>query len=199
MRIDRTLPLKLLWAAYAVMWVGGVLKLRDPGWAAPAFLWIAGAIALLSGVKQRRALLSAAAIGFAFEAIGLRTGLPFGAYEYTGRLGFALLGVPVAIACAWMVLFAFVRQYTAKPAIGAALLTATDLLIDPVASQVLGYWRWVTPGVYFGVPLLNFVGWFIAGVTLFLANPGPAARSRSLQLLGASILLFFALRALPAG
>ena len=97
MRSHRTLPLKLLWAAYAVMWAGGVLRLPDPGWAAPAFLYNAAGIALLSDLRETKPLLAAAAIGFACEVLGVHTGIPFGSYEYTGKLGWSLFGVPLAI------------------------------------------------------------------------------------------------------
>ena len=46
------------------------------------------------------------------------------------------------------------------------IAVALDLFIDPMA-VVAGYWVWLVPGeVYFGIPLLNFVGWF---VLMFLA------------------------------
>ena len=196
MRIDRALPLKLLWLVYGVMWIGGVLRLPDTGWAAPLFLFVAGGIALVSERSQRAALLSAAAIGFVFELIGLRTGFPFGRYIYTGTLAPALLGVPIAIGCAWLTLFAFVRQWTTNIWIGAGLFTATDLLIDPVASGVLGYWRWTSPGPYFGVPLTNFAGWYLVCVLIFVLNRKPSATCLSHRILGATILLFFLARAI---
>ena len=197
MRIDRTLPLKLSWAIYAVMWFGGVLRAQDTGWAAPLFLFIAGVIALLSAPADWKPLLVTGAIGFALETLGVHTGFPFGRYLYTGKLGISLLGVPLVIACAWMVMFAFVRQLTSHVWMAAALLTATDLLIDPVASGVLDYWRWLHPGLYFGVPVSNFLGWFAAGLLLFTL-PWPRAQKNASQLLlGASILLFFAARAIP--
>lgn len=41
-----------------------------------------------------------------------------------------------------------------------------DLFIDPMAVAI-GYWVWSVEGsVYYGIPLLNFVGWF---VLMFLA------------------------------
>ena len=41
-----------------------------------------------------------------------------------------------------------------------------DLFIDPVAVKA-GYWVWFVSGtVYYGIPLLNFVSWF---VLMFLA------------------------------
>jgi uncharacterized membrane protein len=40
-----------------------------------------------------------------------------------------------------------------------------DLFIDPVAVAT-GYWVWFVPGeIYFGIPLLNFVGWFVLNVS----------------------------------
>ena len=194
MRVDRTLPLKLLWLIYGSMWLGGALRVRDPGWASPAFLFTAGAIALLSVPSQWKELLGAAAVGFVAEIIGVKTGYPFGGYIYTGTLAPSLFGVPLAIACAWMVLFAFVRQLTRNIWIAAALLTATDLLIDPLASGVLGFWKWSVPGPYFGVPLSNFAGWFVVSLLMFAINRRVVERSVSQQVLGVSVLLFFAAR-----
>jgi len=194
MRVDRTLPLKLLWLLYGSMWVGGVMRVHDTGWASPVFLFAAGAIALLSAPDDWKPLLSAAALGFLSELIGVRTGYPFGGYSYTGTLAPSLFGVPLAIACAWMVLFAFVRQLTRNIWFAAALLTATDLLIDPLASGVLGFWKWSAPGSYFGVPLSNFAGWFLVSLLMFALTRGAAKPNLSQRVLGASVLLFFAAR-----
>jgi uncharacterized membrane protein len=47
------------------------------------------------------------------------------------------------------------------PLLAAVIAVSLDLFIDPVA-VALGYWVWRVPGnVYFGIPLLNFVGWFV--------------------------------------
>jgi carotenoid biosynthesis protein len=52
------------------------------------------------------------------------------------------------------------------PVAAGIIAVCLDLFIDPVA-VVAGYWVWLVPGeVYFGIPLLNFVGWF---VLMFLA------------------------------
>jgi uncharacterized membrane protein len=55
--------------------------------------------------------------------------------------------------------------------LGAFLFVCLDVIIDPVAlrgsrwflGQIYGY---PEPGVYFGVPISNFVGWFITGFVL---------------------------------
>jgi putative membrane protein len=201
MRPDRALLLKLLWAVYGLMWLGGVMRWRDPGWAAPLFLFLGGVIAVVSAGRRGKALLLVGAIGFAFEWVGVHTGFPFGRYEYTGMLRPLLFGVPPAIACAWIVMFAFVRQFGIRNIwISAGLLAATDLLIDPVASRVLGFWRWLTPGPYFGVPLVNFAGWYLVGIVLFVMDPrqseGSASGNSAHRILGFSILVFFIARGL---
>jgi len=37
-----------------------------------------------------------------------------------------------------------------------------DLVIDPAAVR-LGFWYWDTPGFFYGVPLVNFLGWLLTG------------------------------------
>jgi putative membrane protein len=47
------------------------------------------------------------------------------------------------------------------PPVAATVALGLDLFIDPVAVAV-GYWVWNAPAnLYYGIPLLNFVGWFV--------------------------------------
>lgn len=47
------------------------------------------------------------------------------------------------------------------PLLTGIIAVLVDLFIDPVAVAA-GYWLWLKQGtVYFGIPLLNFVGWFV--------------------------------------
>jgi putative membrane protein len=47
------------------------------------------------------------------------------------------------------------------PLLTAAFAMVFDLFIDPLAVAA-GYWIWFKPGsVYYGIPLLNYVGWFV--------------------------------------
>lgn len=47
------------------------------------------------------------------------------------------------------------------PLLAALVAVAFDLFIDPVAVAA-GYWVWLKEAnVYYGIPLLNFVGWFV--------------------------------------
>jgi hypothetical protein len=52
--------------------------------------------------------------------------------------------------------------WTQRPAAAGVLAVNLDLSLDPLA-ELLGYWSWrnVAPINYFGVPLDNFLGWFL--------------------------------------
>lgn len=131
------------------------------------------------------------ALGWAFEAVGSRTGFPFGAYHYTDRLQPQLLGVPVLIPLAWLMMMPPAWAVAGRIAggtrragfvvVSALAFTAWDLFLDP--QMVLwGLWVWDPPGAYFGVPLANFVGWLLAsGLITALARP-PALPARPLLL-----------------
>lgn len=212
-RAPRGLRRAALWAslaAFAVLWVGGVasawlgVEREDAGTLASLFLLAAGSVVLL-GEPTRRGLLSLACVallGFAVEGLGVRFGVPFGRYVYTESLRPQLFGVPVVMGPAWMVLVAFARDAAARLRLGgwravlfaAALTTATDLVIDPLAANRLGYWRWIDGGSYYGVPFVNFAGWFLTA--LVACRVAGAGENRWAGLVGSAIILFFALLAL---
>lgn len=199
-------------AVFALLWVGGVasawlgIEREDAGVLASLFLLTAGLVVLL-GEGTWRGVLSLACVallGFAVEAVGVRFGVPFGRYVYTDALRPQLLGVPLVMGPAWMVLVAFARDAGARLRLegwravlfAALLTTATDLVIDPLAANRLGYWKWLDGGSYYGVPLFNFAGWFLTAlVACRVAGARPRASFWS-SLVGSAILLFFALLAL---
>jgi uncharacterized membrane protein len=128
-----------------------------------------------------RAVLALAVVaaggGLAAEVIGLHTGFPFGAYEYTGVLGFAIAGVPAVVPLAWLMMawpaLLVGRALAVRPAgvvaIAAAALAVWDLFLDPQMVDE-GYWTWPSPepslpGVD-GIPLTNFAGWLLVAVLL---------------------------------
>jgi putative membrane protein len=199
-------------AVFAVLWVGGVasawlgVEREDAGRLASLFLLTAALVVLL-GERTRRGVLSLACVallGFAVEALGVRFGVPFGRYVYTEALQPQLLGVPVVMGPAWMVLVAFAQDAAGrlrlrgwKAVVFAALLTtATDLVIDPLAANRLGYWRWEEAGSYYGVPLVNFAGWFLTALVACRVMGTRARENVWAGLTGAAIMLFFALLAL---
>ena len=118
------------------------------------------------------------AVSTAIENIGVLTGVPFGNYYYTEILGPQLGVVPIAIGftyvpaayISWM-LAELVSGYAptdrrvsarlTTAVIAAAAMVFWDLGLDPLNSTVNQSWIWVDGGAYFGVPVVNFFGWFI--------------------------------------
>jgi uncharacterized membrane protein len=208
----RKVILTALAGAYVALWVGGVSAHvlqggppTDAQWAAPVFLFLAGLIVLVAASPANLGgLLAAAGIGFIAEYFGVSYGFLFGRYVYTGTLQPLLLGVPLVMACAWMILFAYVKQMLlpfklsklTEMTISGVWMVAIDLLIDPLAANRLGYWRWIDTGAYYGVPARNFLGWFLVSFMIFgivRQHPQSDLWARSV---GLSILLFFTVIAL---
>jgi lycopene beta-cyclase len=142
-----------------------------------------------SGVGLRRALLLFAIVAlvtWSAEALGSKTGFPFGDYYYTDILQPQLWGVPLLIPLSWWMLLpsAWViaqvivgehQQNWQKRlqfvAISALALTAWDLFLDP---QMVGwqFWIWREPSGYYGIPWSNYVGWLlVSSLVTFIANP----------------------------
>jgi len=117
-----------------------------------------------------------AAVSYTMEEIGVRTGLIYGAYHYSGHLGATLGHVPIIIPLAWfmmiypswMVAKALVRGVniqsisglTALAAVAASTMTAWDIVMDP-GMAAAGNWIWENGGPYFGVPRRNYLGWLL--------------------------------------
>jgi len=215
----RSLPLAALILAYAVMWVGGVGHYvlvggppMDAPWAASVFLLLAGVIVAVTSVKvgAKRDLLglfAAAGLGFVAEIIGVRYGFLFSPYGYTSVLQPQLFAVPLVMLSAWMVLLAYVRQMLARldlphwieAVLAAAWMTAIDLVIDPLAANQLGYWRWAKSGVYYGIPLHNFIGWFGVSFLIFGLVRQRWRENVFARYVGLSIVAFFSAIALSYG
>lgn len=214
----RNIILTVLVIAYVIMWAGGIISYlflngppSDAQWTAPAFLLLAGLIVIsTTNWRERVAMIIAAVIGFAAEVIGVRYGIPFSRYYYTESLAPLLIGVPLVMMSAWMVLVAYVRQmvlFVRMPiwlelVIAGVWMTAIDLVIDPLAAGRLGYWRWIEGGAYYGVPAQNFFGWFIVSLIIFvvihfLIRQRPELNVGSMRT-GLSIVMFFTLIALAS-
>ncbi len=198
MRID--LRLAPLWAVYLLFLIGGIASHvlyggtpANMAWAAPSSLALAAAIAYLSIPKWWMPLTAAALVGFIAELIGVRTGFPFGHYQFTEALRPVMWGVPPVIACVWLVLFAYVSQMRVHPALAALWMAAIDMVIEPLGSNDLGYWTWLQDGPYYGIPTVNFAGWFAVSLIIFyLLARYPPPRSASVAMLGRSMIFLFA-------
>lgn len=128
-----------------------------------------------------------AAVSWAFEELGVVTGLIYGRYHYTDLLGPKLGHVPLLIPLAWFAmiypsyLIAAVltegrlrpRRWGVGPLVWRAVLaglvmTAWDVVIDPGMALPGGSWVWEEGGPYFGVPLQNFAGWLLTTGVVYL-------------------------------
>jgi bisanhydrobacterioruberin hydratase len=131
------------------------------------------AVALFRYLGPRRTTLSLLALsifGYAIEAIGVATSLPYGAFYYGDALGPRLAGIvpyllPIsyaplvigAVAAAWGTRLRLLHVLYAT-----LLLLWMDAVLDPGAAS-LGFWVWPQGGIYYGVPLSNYAGWLLSG------------------------------------
>ena len=126
-------------------------------------------------------------IGVFVEIIGTKTGLIFGGkYEFNLKLspGPSISGIPLIIPLSWSGLIYMILNYCELVLGGpfyllsnqnitllflpSILMVLLDLVLDPIAVDEKR-WSWKKPGAYYGVPLLNFVGWlFTTLLILFI-------------------------------
>jgi uncharacterized membrane protein len=133
-----------------------------------------------------RSILLILPLAWLVEFAGSTTGIPFSPYVYTKAFQPQLGGVPLIIPRAWLmmlppawgiaVMVVKKRRYFSpllvrlvRSGVAALAFTAWDLFLDP---QMVGwgFWTWVKPGAYFGIPLVNFLGWMLVSFifTFFL-------------------------------
>lgn len=124
-----------------------------------------------------RVVMPVVILAWTLEWVGHTTNFPFGAYGYTTALQPQLAGVPLIIPLAWLMMLppawgiaATITQSNRGwrfVGVSAAAFTAWDLFLDP-QMVAWGYWTWDEPGIYFGIPLVNFLGWFLGSAILTL-------------------------------
>lgn len=122
--------------------------------------------------------LITAGVAYTFENIAVATGW----YTYSSNLG--MLPVPFVIVLdyfamgylSWMTSQILTMNYSEKlrgkqifivPLIAAFIMVMWDLGMDPINSTILQLYVWQNPGAYFGVPMMNFVFWFVVVFLFF--------------------------------
>jgi len=122
-------------------------------------------------------------VSLLFESLGVATGMVYGPYHYTAKLGPKFLGlVPYLIAVAWFMMMypSFVmaewiipsswtraKRLLSIAAVGGLIMTAWDVVMDPIM-VASNYWVWEVQGDFFGVPLQNYWGWWLTVFTTFV-------------------------------
>lgn len=141
--------------------------------------------------------------GMGVEWLGIHTGWPFGEYSYSKILGNHLAEVPVTMGFAWIaVVLNAVLLDTAQQGRYYKLLRALkvgcwivimDLVLDPVAFD-RNFWSWEGDGGFYGVPVTNYVSWFVIGGLLSMLLPrisvGQRIARRAVVLYQMILLLF---------
>jgi uncharacterized membrane protein len=151
--------------------------------------WLLTAAVLVRTFGWRRALpLLAGAYLIAWLAEWGSTsgpGVPFGPYHYRAsglRSDLRVLGVPLfdSLSFTWLAVAAFTAlgrlgsRGVSRVVLTGIAMVAIDLVVDPVALRGGRWWLgsiYSYPpgsGVWYGVSLLNYVGWLVVGVAVAL-------------------------------
>jgi len=109
-------------------------------------------------------------------ADGVLTSVVFGPYHYTDVCGPCFLGmVPYTVPLVWFILvypsyviaewlvpvgWAGQKRSLVVAGCGATAVTAVDLALDPVMVGA-GAWVWHVNGAFFGIPVQNYLGWWL--------------------------------------
>lgn len=119
------------------------------------------------------------------ENTSILTGFPFGHYYYSSALGPKLFSVPLFIGpgyfstgyLAWVLLTILVgdmHRYSSAfktfvvPFIATFIMVIWDVVLDPTSSTIRHEWVWEQGGGYFGVLLMNYLGWFFTAFVFML-------------------------------
>lgn len=184
----------VLWALIVLYAVARVLQLfagRIPMLAIVALHVFPPAVfALIHGSRAygSRGIITFVAIclvvGNVFENLGVLTGVPFGRYYFTDVMGPKLLHVPILLGLAYVgmgylswtlghLITGNLRspitgsRVVTLPLVAAFIMVAWDLSMDPIWSTVEHGWIWLNGGAYFGVPVVNFFGWYVTVYVIY--------------------------------
>ena len=117
------------------------------------------------------------------ESLSLRIGWPFGSYYFTDVMGPKISGLPILLVlaylgvayCSWLLSLLIVGyrkpimglRTVIVPLLASSVMLAWDLSMEADWSTVDKAWIWRNGGPYFGVPLTDFVGWYLTAFLFF--------------------------------
>ncbi len=114
-------------------------------------------------------------VGMMAELIGTGTGYPFGAYSYTAFLDPKILDhVPFLIPLSWYAVSALALDLATRLSLSrgqrilaaAAFMVLWDVALDPAMGAAFPVWTWEADGFYYGMPALNWVGWYATALVI---------------------------------
>lgn len=187
-------------ALYALGAPGGPVKHLSPAIVAVAMLAFVyrHGVRRYGGAMMLRFVVTVFAVGWLFETLSIFTGIPFGRYHYTDLMAPFLGHVPIFVLPAYLVMgYASwslatlildgrtaglsVEGARRVPLLAAFLMVLWDLSMDPLRATIEGRWIWIDGGSYFGVPLSNYLGWFLITWIMFQGFAWQLARIRPLR------------------
>lgn len=140
---------------------------------------------LISGIlplmKKRSILIFSLLIvyTYAIEIIAVRTGYPYGEFEYGVSLGPMLLDIPLALPLFFIplvlnsyilcvLLFDSAQKMIYRVPMVVIVVILIDMILDPAAVSI-GFWAYES-GIYYNVPISNYAGWVLSATvaTVFI-------------------------------
>ena len=154
----------------------------------PILLLVFHSLFTLGAIRAIFFMLLAATVGLLFEIWGLHSGVIFGGNYIYRQESFMIFGVPYLVPVYWAIfvytaycisnsfLFWLQKRKPSKiskslptllflMSIDGILTVIIDLIMDPLQVHD-GAWTWLDGGAYFGIPIGNFIGWFIVTITI---------------------------------
>jgi putative membrane protein len=157
-------------------------------------------------------LLSLGVYALLIESSAIHTGFPYGDFIYNDLLGEKVFGLtpwtvafaypPILLLSYWMSrkiltnladMNGGLSLFLATAGLTALFAMAIDLVLDP-AAVALGFWNWESPGFFYEVPLINFLGWLLSGFiggALLHSLWGKTEPPKALAYSGITILWFW--------
>ncbi|GGL51009.1 bisanhydrobacterioruberin hydratase [Halocalculus aciditolerans] len=193
-RLDALVDANRFTIAVVFPLVGGItLYASARGWLPPALAFnpllvlfgtfvmrlpLVGGLLPLIGRRELTGLALLTAFTYLVELVGVATGLPYGNFTYLVHLGPMLFGlVPLGLPVFFLplvlnsyllvCLFLDVDRRFLRVALSTLTVVSLDLVLDPGA-VALGFWAYDSGGVFYGVPLSNYLGWVFSGTVAVL-------------------------------
>ena len=207
----------LITIAFSIVIIGGFIVAevpisKQPQWVAILFVgllalptWI-GLLKKCGWKKGSTLLLALSMVACILEGIALKTGFPYGHFIYHYTAGFKLFElIPLTVPLAWTTIvigsYAITSERGLKRAFPAIIsiivcLLVIDLLMDPVMVS-LQIWTWIRPGWYYGVPVVNYLGWIGSGaigaslIYIGTKDSNSSKKYNGLIALGLYLFIFF--------
>lgn len=202
-----------------VMFTGRVTSITEIVSALLIAFVIGHAIAALGWTDALAFVIICLFVTLVIENIGTATGFPFGHYKFLIDPDLPHIGsIPIIVGPlyvgmgypSWVIANLLSDGHIERPkdrfqlftvpVLAAFIMVQWDAVMDPTGSTLTRAWVWYESGGYFGVPLSNFLGWFLVtyiyfqlfSCFLYLKRKNRSYASRSSAFWAIPVLLYLA-------